>query len=310
MSKKNNNCFQNKIILVTGGTGSIGSEIVRKLIKYKPKQVRIYSRDESKQFFLQNELSSLKSTIDIRYLIGDIRDCERLDKAFGKVNIVFHTAALKHVPLCEYNPFEAVKTNVYGSQNVIDLSIKHKVDKVIAISTDKAVNPVSIMGTTKLLMEKMLLSTRWYLGESDTKFSIVRFGNVINSRGSVIPLWQEQIRNNQPITITNPNMTRYIMTIGEAVSLIFEAASIMQGQEVFILKMKQKKLIDLANDEIQKSSHSNKIKLKIIGLRDGEKIHEELFTQNEKKSMIELKKMYILVPYSDIFRKRDKNTYH
>ncbi|MCL5072091.1 MAG: polysaccharide biosynthesis protein [Actinobacteria bacterium] len=279
------------------------------MIKYKPKQIRIFSRDETKQYFLLNEISDIKGKADIRCLIGDVRDKERLDKAFGKVNIVFHTAALKHVHFCEYNPFEAVKTNVYGAQNVIDLSIKHDVDKVIAISTDKAVNPVSVMGSTKLLMEKMFLSTRWYLGESNTKFSIVRFGNVLNSRGSVLPLWIEQIRKNKSITITDPNMTRYIMTIKDAVNLIFEAVKIMHGQEIFVLKMKQKRLSELADGQIKKYGNGEKIEIKVIGMRDGEKTHEELFTENEKKFIVKHKKMYIIVPYSDLFEKRKYNRY-
>ena len=185
--------FGGKIILVTGGTGSIGSQIVRKLLPYKPKQIRVFSRDESKHYFLQQELDEIRGKTDIRYLIGDIRDKERLDKAFFQADIVFHAAALKHVPYCEYNPFEAIKTNVNGTQNIIDSALKQNVDKVIAVSTDKAVYPNTIMGVTKLLAERMLVGAQSYLGNARTKFSVVRFGYVINSRGSVIPTWIEQL---------------------------------------------------------------------------------------------------------------------
>ena len=187
-SKVNNldKVFSKKIILVTGGTGSIGSEIVRKLLHYNPKQIRVFSRDESKHYFLQQELDDIKGRAEIRYLIGDIRDRERLDKAFFNVDIVFHAAALKHVTYCEYNPFEAIKTNVNGTQNVIDSALKYNVDKVVAISTDKAVYPNTIMGITKLLAERMIIGTQNYLGDARTKFAVVRFGNVINFRGSVL----------------------------------------------------------------------------------------------------------------------------
>lgn len=310
MDKKAQKNLKDKVILVTGGTGSIGSAIIREIIKYKPKQIRIFSRDETKQFFLQHELERMSLKNRVRFLIGDIRDKERLDKAFGGVDIVFHTAALKHVPFCEYNPFEAIKTNIYGTQNVIDLAIKNSVKKVIAISTDKAVYPTSIMGTTKLLMEKMILSTRWYLYNSQTKFSVVRFGNVLNSRGSVLPLWSSQLKSGQPLTITDPKMTRYFMTIKEAVKLIIQAAAIMLGQEIFILKMPKISIGDLATEFIKNKKIKKEIKIKITGQRDGEKLHEELFTEAEREFLIELKDMYILIPYRDMYKKRSKNNYN
>src|SRR3989338_2958274 len=196
--------FKGKKILVTGGTGSIGSEIVRQLLKYEPKQIRVYSRDETKQFHLQQELGDNEENLKIlRFLIGDIRDKDRLNRAFNDIDIVFHAAALKHVPFCEDNPFEAIKTNISGTQNVLDLAIDHHVEKVIAVSSDKAVYPNTVMGISKLMMERLVVSASNYSGHPESKFSVVRFGNVINSRGSVIPLWINQIKNRRPITVTD-----------------------------------------------------------------------------------------------------------
>lgn len=298
-----NRVFGGKIILVTGGTGSIGSQIVRKLLPYKPKQIRVFSRDESKHYFLQQELDDIRGKTDIRYLIGDIRDKERLDKAFFQVDIVFHAAALKHVPYCEYNPFEAIKTNVNGTQNVIDVALKHNVDKVIAVSTDKAVYPNTIMGITKLLAERMVIGTQNYLGDSRTKFAVVRFGNVLNSRGSVIPTWIEQIRKGHDVTVTDKNMTRFFMSIDEAVDLIFLATKIMRGQEIFVLKMPQKSIYELAKKTIEQYSNGKRIKIKITGARDREKIHERLFTDEEKDTMIE-NKYYYIISHNKIYSNR------
>lgn len=289
-----NKVFGNKVILVTGGTGSIGSEIVRKLLPYKPKQIRVFSRDETKHHFLQNELEQIKKNIEIRHLIGDIRDRERLDKAFLNVDIIFHAAALKHVPYCEYNPFEAIKTNVHGTQNVIDLALKHNVSKVIGISTDKAVYPNTVMGITKLLAERMLIGANNYLGEADTKFSVVRFGNVINSRGSVIPTWIEQIKNGRPITVTSKKMSRFFMSIEEAVDLIFLASAKMRGQEIFVLKMKEENIYDLAKKTIEANSNGKKVSIRITGARDREKFSEMLFTNEEKESMLEEDLYYVI----------------
>ncbi len=302
--------FNNKKILITGGTGSIGSEIVRQLVKnFKPKQIRIYSRDESKHYFLQKEIEGInKINIDVIYLIGDIRDKERLDKAFRNIDIVFHAAALKHVPFCEYNPFETIKTNIYGTQNVIDLAIEHNVKKVVGISTDKAVNPNTIMGISKLMMERMFISSTSYIGPSKTKFCVVRFGNVLNSRGSVVPLWIDQIKRGKEVTVTDKNMKRFIMTIPEAVSLIFLATSMMKGQEAFVLKMPEKNIYQLAQETINEHSQGKKIKIKIIGVRDREKLVEYLYTDEEKKLMIERNKFFIILPNKELLKKR-KNEY-
>lgn len=306
-NKKIEKYFANKKILITGGTGSIGSEIVRQLLKFKPMQIRIFSRDESKHFFLQKEIEGINSKkIDIKFLIGDIRDKERLSIAFRSVDIVFHAAALKHVPFCEYNPFEAIKTNVYGTQNVIDLAIEHNVEKVIAISTDKAVYPNGIMGITKLLMERMITSSYHYIGSAKTKFSVVRFGNVLNSRGSVIPTWIEQIKKGQPVTVTNKKMKRFFMSIPEAVELVFLATSIMKGQEIFVLKMKEFNVYDLARETVKKYGKGKKIIIKLIGSREREKLSEELFTKEEESLMIRLKKYYVIFPNKKIYNQEYK----
>lgn len=288
--------FKNKKILVTGGTGSIGSEIVRQLLQYEPAQIRIFSRDEGKHFFFQQELEKISYKIDIRSLIGDVRDKERLNRAMGNIDIVFHAAAMKHVPFCEYNPFEAVKTNVQGTQNVIDMALKHNVEKMVAISSDKAVYPSSIMGITKLLMERIIINANYYLGESVTKFSVVRFGNVINSRGSVIPLWIDQIQKGGPVTITDKKMKRFFMTIPDAVKLVFIATANMKGREIFVLKMKERSIYELAKEVIAEHGHGKKIAIKITGAREREKITEKLFTDEEKKLMIDKKSYYVVYP--------------
>jgi len=289
--------FQNKRILITGGTGSIGSEIVRELIKYKPKQVRVFSRDESKQFELQN---SLPDDASVRFLIGDIRDKERLSMAMEDIDIVFHTAALKHVVACEKNPFEAVKTNVYGTQNVIDCAFANNVDKVIGISTDKATDPANVMGCTKLLAEKIMLATYFYKGNKKTQFSFVRFGNVIGSRGSVIPFFLNKAKKGGPVTVTDPKMTRFFMSIPEAVRLILKASVIMQGHEIFILKMPVAKIGDLSKAIIQIVKENKEVEkdipIEIIGARGGERTHEKLLTKEESKSSLETNDMFIILP--------------
>lgn len=297
--------FKNKRILVTGGTGSIGSEIVRQLIPLKPKQIRIYSRDESKQYHLQHELNYFTHNKEIlRFLIGDIRDKERLKRAFNDIDLVFHAAALKHVPFCEDNPFEATKTNVNGTQNVLDLAIDHRVEKVIAISSDKAVNPNTFMGITKLMMERMVISAENYSGQTKTKFAAVRFGNVINSRGSVIPLWIDQIKKGGPVTVTDKKMERYFMTIKDAVNLIFMSVKIMLGNEIFVLKMPKCNIYELAQEVINRYGNGRKIKIKITGARKREKLDEKLFTEEEAELMIDSGLFNIIQPSADVLSKR------
>lgn len=290
--------FSGKKILVTGGTGSIGSEIVRQVLKYEPDVIRILSRDETKQFFLQEELRNYHN---VRFLIGDVRDKDRLGTAMEDIDIVFHAAALKHVPSCEYNPFEAVETNIRGTQNVILQAVKNNVEKVIAISTDKAVNPVNVMGATKLLAERLIASAQFSTGKHPTRFACVRFGNVIGSRGSALTLFQEQIQRGGPVTITDSNMTRFLMLIPQAVGLVFKAMTMMQGGDLFILKMPVARLDDLAEAAIKEMAPlfgkpPSEIEIKKIGIRPGEKIHEELMTSEEALRAQETKEMFIVEP--------------
>ena len=294
------NIFKNKNIIVTGGTGSIGSEIVRRVLEYNPKVVRILSRDESKQFELEQEIGKHEN---VRFLIGDVRDKDRLDRAFEDIDIVFHAAAMKHVPACEFNPFEAVKTNVAGTQNVIDAALENEVEKVIAISTDKAASPINTMGATKLLAEKLIIDANFYKGHRKTVFSCVRFGNVMGSRGSVIPLFEKQIKSGGPVTVTDPEMTRFMMTIPQAVDLVFKATKMTHGGEIFIFKMPVVKLGNLTQVMIEHLApiYGHKpeaIQIDIIGIRNGEKMYEHLMNEEEARYAYETEDMFIVVPQS------------
>jgi len=306
MQKQLENIFRGKKILVTGGTGCIGSEIVRSVLKYKPKVVRIFSNDENATFQMINETDDTEVKMmheipDKRFLIGDIRDKERVLLAMEDIDIVYHAAALKHVPLCEYNPFEAIKTNVLGTRNIIEAALESGVDRVISISTDKAVNPVNTMGATKLLAEKLIIDANEGKGVKPTIFSSVRFGNVSFSRGSVIPLFEEQIRQKKPITITNPEMTRFMMSVSDTIELVFKTTLLAKGGEVFVLKMPVVRLGDLVDVIIEtyaeKYHHKKEaIEKRIIGLRPGEKMFEELMTESEAAVGFETDDMLIIPP--------------
>ncbi|SHM61151.1 UDP-N-acetylglucosamine 4,6-dehydratase family protein [Gracilibacillus kekensis] len=309
--------YQGKNILVTGGTGSIGSEIVRQLLKYEPNVIRILSRDESKQFDLQYEL---KEYSNIRYLIGDIRDKDRINYATKDIDIIFHAAALKHVPSSEYNPFEAVKTNVFGVQNIIESAIDNNVEKVVAVSTDKVVNPTNTMGATKLLSEKLVSAAEHYKGSAKTAFSCVRFGNVMGSRGSVIPLFKKQIKQNNDITLTDKDMTRFMMSVPQAAKLVLNAGEFSTGGETYVLKMPVLFINDLAEvlieDYNSKSQQSYTGKITEVGIRPGEKVYEELMTSEESERAFENDKMYAIdsllndrINTKQGFTKTDKKEY-
>ncbi len=292
---KYGNFYEDKTILVTGGVGSIGSELVRNLLTQEPKVVRILDINESKLFEFEDELASSK----VRTFIGDVRDKDRLKKAIENVDVVFHAAALKHVPLCEYNPFEGVKTNVTGTQNLIDVALDEEVERFITISTDKVVNPINVMGATKLLAERLTTSADLYKGDRETVFSVVRFGNVLNSRGSLLPLIRKQVNSGGPVTLTHTDMTRFVMSIHEATELVMEAAVKAKGGEIFILKMpavRIKELIEVIVDELgPKYGYSpGEIEIKDIGIRAGEKLYEELMTVEETVHAKKIDNMYVV----------------
>jgi FlaA1/EpsC-like NDP-sugar epimerase len=291
------NIIKGKTILVTGGTGTIGGEIVRQVLQYDPKVVRILSRDEHKQFLMAQMYAEENK---LRFLIGDIRDARRVDKAMRDVDIVFHAAALKHVPSCEYNPFEAVATNVMGTQNLVEAAMESNVEHFIGISTDKAASPNSVMGATKLLAEKIITSASNYEGGRRTIFACVRFGNVLGSRGSLVRLVQDQIINGSPVTVTDPDMCRFFISISDAVNLVFKALLIMRGGELFILKMPAIRIGDMI--EVLKKIFAGEnhktygeIKTDIIGRRPGEKKHESLMTEDESYLAYENEAMYVIM---------------
>ena len=290
--------FEGKKMLVTGGTGTLGKEIVRQLLKFDPTVVRVFSRDEEKQFEMRQEFREDKR---VRFLIGDIRDAQRIAYAIRDIDIIYHTAALKHVIACEYNPFEALKTNLIGTQNVIEAALEEGVDRVILTSTDKATNPCNTMGVSKLFAEKLFTAANYYKGKHKTIFSTVRFGNVTGSRGSAIPLFKKQIEKGGPVTLTSPEMTRFVMSIRQSIDLVFKATELAQGGEVFILKMSTLRTGDLVEVLISELAprfgyKPEDIKVESIGIQPGEKIYEELMTEEEVTRAIELEEMFVLLP--------------
>lgn len=279
-----------KSILITGGTGSFGKSFIDYSLKHfkKIKKLIVFSRDEQKQFELSKKFSEIKFPC-MRYFIGDIRDKSRLSRALEDVDIVIHAAALKHVPIAEYNPFEAVKTNIIGSQNLIEACLDNKVKKVIALSTDKAAAPLNLYGATKLCSEKLFVSANNYKGNRGITFSVVRYGNVMASRGSVIPEFLKQ-KNSGTLFVTDKSMTRFNITLTEAVKTVLFALNNSIGGEIFIPKLPAILITDLA----KVIAPNNRIKF--IGIRSGEKLHEELITNNESSNVAESKKYYVILP--------------
>ncbi len=289
--------FDKKTILITGGTGSLGRALAKKLLGLNVDAIRIFSRNESKQIEMESEFNDPR----LRFFMGDVRDSERLFSALEDVDIVFHAAALKHVPKIEYNPFESIKTNVIGSQNVIDNSLRQNVEKVICVGTDKAVSPLNTYGATKLLMEKLFVSANNYINRNKhrTKFVAVRYGNVLGSSGSVIPKFINLIKNNKPITITDMNMTRFTITMNEALEFILNASATGKGSEIFIPKLKSYNMSTLIDSlgEI-----FGEIKQEVIGIRPGEKLHETLINTDEMRYTWEINDMYMLAnPHYKLF---------
>ena len=299
------NMLKNMNIAIIGGTGSLGKALTQKLLEYDVNQIRIFSRNELKQI----EMESFFNDKRIRYLLGDIRDLPRLELALDGIDYVFHAAALKHVPKIEYNPFEAIKTNVIGSQNVIDACIKKHVKKAICISTDKAVSPINTYGATKLLMEKLFITANNYIKqkEGNTKFIAVRYGNVLGSSGSVIPKFIEQIKNKQKITITDLTMTRFSITMNEALDLILKSLLLGNGKEVFIPKIKSYDIKTVRDVLFSILSNTGE---KIIGIREGEKINETLINVEEMRKSWEFNDMYLILENSENLTSNElKDTY-
>ncbi|MFC2075737.1 UDP-N-acetylglucosamine 4,6-dehydratase (inverting) [candidate division KSB1 bacterium] len=279
--------LSDKVVLITGGTGSFGRKFAEVLInEYHPKKLIIFSRDELKQFEMRNWLDH----DSVRYFIGDVRDQGRLHRAFSDVDIVIHAAALKQVPTAEYNPFEAVKTNIIGAENIINAAIDCDVERVIALSTDKAVNPINLYGATKLCSDKLFIAGNAYSGGHKTRFSVVRYGNVIGSRGSVIPFFMQHKKNNGYLPITDPRMTRFWITLEEGVRFVVGCIDNMTGGEIFVPKSPSMKIVDLA-DIIAPDMEK-----KVVGIRPGEKIHEILITDSDATRTIEFDDYYLIKP--------------
>ncbi|MCB2213810.1 UDP-N-acetylglucosamine 4,6-dehydratase (inverting) [bacterium] len=279
--------WTNKNILVTGGTGSFGKKFVEVMLeKYHPARLIIYSRDELKQHEMR---TAGFNHPNLRYFIGDVRDLPRMKRAFNGVDIVVHAAALKQVPACEYNPMEAIKTNILGSSNVVDAALDAGVEKVLALSTDKAVNPVNLYGATKLAAEKLMVQSNAYAGGTDTRFSCVRYGNVVGSRGSVVPLFIKQ-REAGKVTLTDERMTRFWISLDQGVQFVIRCIEQMHGGEVFVPKIPSMKMVDLAK------AIAPGAEIEIIGIRPGEKLHEVLISEDEARTTVELDDMYVVQP--------------
>jgi len=279
--------WSEQVVLVTGGTGSFGKKFVEIMLReYRPQKLIIFSRDELKQHDMRTAGFDHPS---LRYFIGDVRDPQRLQRAFAGVTVVVHGAALKQVPACEYNPFEAIQTNIMGGRNVIDAAIDKGVHRVLAVSTDKAVNPVNLYGATKLCAEKMFVQANAYAGAQDTRFSCARYGNVVGSRGSVIPVFQEQRRRGR-ITVTDPRMTRFWLTLEQGVRFVVNCIEQMHGGEIFVPKIPSMKLVDMAE------AIAPGCEVDYIGIRPGEKLHEVLVSEDEARNAVELDDMYVIQP--------------
>ena len=293
--------FKDNTILITGGTGSFGNAFVQHIKSEDLKEIRIFSRDEKKQEDMRKQYKSSK----LKFFIGDVRDYQRLEMALEDIDIVFHTAALKHVPKIEYNPFEAIKTNVIGTQNVIDACLKRNVEKAVCIGTDKAVSPLNTYGSTKLLMEKLFVAANNYLNREKhrTIFLAVRYGNVLGSSGSVIPKFIEQIKANKQVTVTDPKMTRFSITMNEALDLILNAITFAKGSEIFVPKLRAYNIVDVKNALTELLSDTGE---KITGIRTGEKLHETLINEDEIRYSWEFENMYMIAsPLYTLFN--DKN---
>src|SRR5579884_2929440 len=288
--------WADQVVLVTGGTGSFGRKFVEIMLReYRPQKLIVFSRDEMKQHEMRTAGLDHDS---VRYFLGDVRDQQRLERALSGVTVVVHAAALKQVPACEYNPFEAIQTNIVGGKNVIDAAINCGVQRIIALSTDKAVNPINLYGATKLCAEKMFVQANAYSGAQKTRFSCVRYGNVLGSRGSVIPIFMEQ-RARGRLTVTDARMTRFWITIEQAVRFVIRCIEQMHGGEIFIPKIPSMKLLEMAQ------AIAPDCQIDCVGIRPGEKMHEVLLSEDEARNAIETKEMFVLQPAHPWWRKEN-----
>jgi len=286
--------LNNKTILITGGTGSFGKKFIKTILdKYKPKKVIVYSRDELKQYEMQQKFPDTSGS-PMRYFIGDVRDYHRLKMAMTGVDVVIHAAALKQVPAAEYNPFEAVKTNIIGGQNVIDSAISQGVEKVIALSTDKAAAPINLYGATKLASDKLFVAANNYSGENNIKFSVVRYGNVMGSRGSVIPFFQSKMGTGL-LPITDERMTRFNITLQNGVDFVLQCLDKMWGGELFVPKIASYNILDVAK------AIAPECKYEMVGIRPGEKLHEEMITETDALNSVEFEKYFVILPSTELW---------
>lgn len=288
-----------KNILVTGGTGSFGKQFVRTVLeRFKPRRLVVFSRDELKQYEMAND-PVFREHRHLRFFLGDVRDPDRLVQAFREVDIVVHAAALKQVPACEYNPFEAVKTNILGAQNIIHAALERGVERVIALSTDKACNPINLYGATKLCSDKLFVAGNAYVGKRRTRMGVVRYGNVVGSRGSVIPLFLKQ-RETGRLPITHPEMTRFWITLPQGVDFVLNSLARMQGGEIFVPKIPSMRVVDLA-----RAIGGPEIELDFIGIRDGEKLHEMMISSDDARQTREFDDHFVIVPGNSWYERKD-----
>ncbi len=291
--------LKDKTILITGGTGSFGKKFIKTILnKYPPQKIIVFSRDELKQFEMQTSAPYNEYSKIMRYFIGNVRDYFRLEMAMEGADIVVHAAALKQVPAAEYNPFEVIKTNIIGAQNVINASLKQGVKKVVALSTDKATAPINLYGATKLASDKLFVAANNYKGAKDIKFSVVKYGNVMGSRGSVIPFFQKK-KDDGVLPITHKDMTRFNITLSEGVDLVLMTLDKMWGGEIFVPKIPSYKITDIAK------AVAPECKLEIVGIRPGEKLHEEMITQTDALRTIEFEKYYVILPSLTLWDEED-----
>lgn len=279
------NILDNKTVLITGGTGSFGKKFVSRALQTKVKKVIVFSRDELKQYEMRQEFNDKR----LRFFIGDVRDKDRLYRAFDGVDIVVHAAAMKHVDACEYNPFEAIKTNIHGAQNVIEAAIDREVEKVIALSTDKACAPVNLYGATKLASDKLFVAANAYVGDKHTSFSVVRYGNVVGSRGSVVPFFKK-MRHTGVLPVTDERMTRFWITLDQGVQFVIDSLERMHGGEIFVPKIPSMRVVDLAK------AIGPDCEIKIIGIRPGEKLHEAMIMADDARHTVEFDDYYVIQP--------------